>query len=191
MRPEYEAANVPFRDRGGRLEELVTALRVTWTPGPVAFAGRYFRIPRGEIEPKPYQSGGPPILVGAATAAAIARAARIADGFNPMARSWPDLRTAVRWFRTAAERAGRNPTRLWIAVRAAVPLTRSRISGERPFLGGSARQVVEDLRRLERLGVHHVLFTNVRQPPLDEQLSLLDGLRAAADHAHLLEETSI
>jgi len=183
MRQEYAAAKVPFQQRGARLQDFVSALRAAWAEDPVSYDGRYYQIPHSHIDPKPHQAGGPRILVGAAATAAIDRAARIADGFNPTSMSLERLTAAIDRFRTSAARAGRDPARLSIVVRAATPLTPAALGPERPFLGGSPAQVVEDLRRLEHLAVDHVLFTNVRQPPLDEQLSLLDHIKTAADRA--------
>ncbi|MFI5495994.1 TIGR03619 family F420-dependent LLM class oxidoreductase [Actinoplanes sp. NPDC051859] len=180
MRQEYEMAGVPFAERGERLEEFVTALRAAWAPDPVQHDGKFYRFPLAHLDPKPYQASGPPVLVGATAPAAIDRAARIADGFNPTSMTLDRLTAAIGRFRTAAARVGRDPGRLSIVVRAATPITADPMSGGRPFLGGSPDQVVEDLRRLEDLAVDHVLFTNVRMPALDEQLSLLDRIRAAA-----------
>lgn len=183
MRQEYVAANVPFQQRGARLQDFVSALRAAWAADPVSYNGRYYQIPLSHIDPKPHQIGGPRILVGAAAPAAIDRAAKFADGFNPTSMSLERLTAAIGRFRASAARVGRDPARLSIVVRAATPLTSSAIGFDRPFLGGSPSQVVEDLRHLEQLAVDHVLFTNVRQPSLDEQLRLLDQLKAAADRA--------
>ncbi|GAA0459765.1 LLM class F420-dependent oxidoreductase [Paractinoplanes deccanensis] len=183
MRAEYDAENVPFGERGDRLQDFVGALRAAWAPDPVSYEGRFYRMPAGHFGPKPHQDGGPPLLVGAAAPAAIDRAARIADGFNPTSMSFERLTAAIGRFRAAAARAGRDPARLSIVVRAATPLTLSSLGGRRPFLGGSPVQVAEDLRRLDEWRVDHVLFTNVRMPPLDEQLRLLDRIKVAADRA--------
>ncbi|OJF16219.1 TIGR03619 family F420-dependent LLM class oxidoreductase [Couchioplanes caeruleus] len=188
MRQEYEVAGVPFEQRGARLEDFVAALRAAWSPDPVSYDGPYYRIPPSHIDPKPHRRGGPRILVGAAAPAAIDRAARIADGFNPTSMSLERLSAAIERFRTSAARAGRDPGRLSIVVRAATPLTPSAMGLGRPFLGGSPDQVVEDLRQLAALAVDHVLFTNVRQPPLDEQLDLLERIKVAADRADLVPQ---
>ncbi|MBG0566102.1 TIGR03619 family F420-dependent LLM class oxidoreductase [Actinoplanes aureus] len=183
MREEYATWDVPFRERGDRLRDFVSALRAAWAADPVSYDGRYHRIPLSYLDPKPHQPGGPPIIVGAAADVAIDRAAGFADGFNPTSMSFERLARAIGRFRDAAARADRDPGGLSIVVRAATPLTSSPIGTGRPFLGGSPAQVVEDLRRLEELAVDHVLFTNVRQPPLDEQLELLARIKTAADRA--------
>jgi alkanesulfonate monooxygenase SsuD/methylene tetrahydromethanopterin reductase-like flavin-dependent oxidoreductase (luciferase family) len=113
------------------------------------------------------------------TPQAIARAARIADGFNPIAFSLSALRGMIGQFRAAALAAQRDPSTLLTVVRANVPITETRLD-PRPFLGGSPEQVAADLEPLRDLGVDHVFFTNVLQPDFDLQARLLARLQAAA-----------
>ena len=110
---------------------------------------------------------------------AIERAARVADGLNPIAFSFGALQGIVRRFRGAAEAAGRDPAKLKVMVRANVPISDAMMPDERPFLGGSPEQVAEDLARVKDLHVDHVFFTNLLQPPIDEQVRLLERLQRA------------
>ena len=48
-----------------------------------------------------------------------------------------------------------------------------------PFLGGSPRQVAEDVARLEPAGVDQVLFSNRAARDLETEVGLLGELRAA------------
>jgi probable F420-dependent oxidoreductase len=181
IEPEFVAAGVPLRRRGAGFEEFIRALRAAWGPDPVAFAGRFYRIPPSRIEPKPAQAGGIPIVVGASAPAAVDRAGRLADGLNPVVMSERALTGQVTRFRRAAREAGRDPAALTVMARANTPITGAPMGEGRPFLGGAPEQVAADLATLDHLGVDHVLFTNVRQPPVDEQLRLLDRLMRAAD----------
>jgi probable F420-dependent oxidoreductase len=178
---DFAAARVPMKGRGAALEEVIGALRAAWGPNPVAFDGRFARIPPSRIDPKPVQAGGIPIVVGAFSPQAIERAARIADGFNPIAFSFEALRGMVSRFRAAAEAAGRDPASLSVMVRANVPIDDAGLVGDRPFLGGSPAQIADDLERLGELEIDHVFFTNLLQPPIEEQVRLLAlvGERAA------------
>ena len=83
-------------------------------------------------------------------------------------------------FRQAAKDAGRDPDGLTVVVRANVPLTPEPLGGDRPFLGGSPRQVAEDLARLEPAGVDEVFFSKRAASDLDTEVRLLEELRAAA-----------
>ena len=59
------------------------ALRAVWGPDPVSFSGIFYTMPESRIGPKPVQSSGIPLLLGAFEPKALERAARIADGIMP------------------------------------------------------------------------------------------------------------
>jgi probable F420-dependent oxidoreductase len=182
MPQEFEAAGVPMRRRGAGLDEAVAAMRACWGPDPVEYRGRFYRIAASEVNPKPVQARLP-ILIGATTPAGIERAARIADGLNPIAFSAESLAGMVAGFRKAAEAAGRDPAGLTVVVRANVPLTRAPVSGDRPYLGGSPRQIADDLAGLAGTGIDQVMFSNTAAREIEEHLDLLGELKSAADAA--------
>jgi probable F420-dependent oxidoreductase len=179
MEQEFITANTSPKLRGAGVEELIAAMRAAWGPDPVSFEGRYYRIPTSAINPKPQQEGGVPILMGSHAPKAVERAARVADGLNPIAFSFEQLAATTRAFRSAAEAHGRDPAALKVVVRANVPLTADPLpEDKRPFLGGSAAQITKDLASVESLGVDHVLFSDVASPSLDEALKRLEELQA-------------
>jgi len=69
-----------LRERAARFEEALEVVRRAWADGPVRFEGRYFRCGEVEVHPKPVQAGGPPLWLGARSADALARAARLGVG---------------------------------------------------------------------------------------------------------------
>src|SRR5579884_3542339 len=117
MQQEFDVMGRSPKLRGPGVEELIAALRAVWGPDPVSFAGRHYQIPPSLINPKPVQAGGIPIIMGVFAPSAIERAGRVADGFNPVATSLEALTHQIALFRTAAERAGRDPAALPIYVR--------------------------------------------------------------------------
>jgi probable F420-dependent oxidoreductase len=177
MEQEFITANVTRKRRGRGVEEFIAAMRAAWGPNPVTFEGRFYRIPTAQINPKPLQQGGIPILMGGFAPPAIERAARIAEGFNPIAISFEALEAMVHRFRTAASAAGRDSATLKVVVRANVPITDSPMKDSRPFLGGSPEQIARDLLQMRDLNVAHVFFVNMAQPPLDDQVRLLERLQ--------------
>jgi probable F420-dependent oxidoreductase len=180
MKPEYVAANIPLARRGARLEEFVAALRAAWGPDPVWFEGEFYNIPPSEINPKPLQEGGIPIILAAFAPAAIERAGRIADGYNPIAFGFDHLRQLVESFREAAETANRDPTELKVMVRANVSIaSKPAGAGGRDFLSGAPEQVAEDLAALRDLEIDHVFFNNLAARSVDEQIKLMDRLQDA------------
>jgi probable F420-dependent oxidoreductase len=80
---EYKACGVGVSERGGRMEEALEVLRRLWTQSPVEHHGRYFDFPPLDLKPKPLTPGGPPIWFGGRAQAALARAARLGQGWIP------------------------------------------------------------------------------------------------------------
>ena len=76
---EYEALGQEWRTRGARQEEQIEVLRRLFTEPVVDFAGRFHRIDRAALVPKPARPI--PIWLGGSSDAAFDRAARLADGF--------------------------------------------------------------------------------------------------------------
>ena len=76
---EYEALGQDFHTRGARQEEQIELLRRLFTEPVVDFSGRYDRVDRAALVPKPARSI--PIWLGGSGEVAFDRAARLADGF--------------------------------------------------------------------------------------------------------------
>lgn len=80
---EFEVCGVPIRERGGRMNEAIEVLRALWTEDSASYNGKYFQFTEVSMQPKPAQAGGPPIIVGGRSDAAILRAARLGNGYMP------------------------------------------------------------------------------------------------------------
>lgn len=104
---EYDSLGVPFAERGARLDEQIEVLRRLWADDVVDHAGRFHRIDRAGILPRP---GRPiPIWMGGFTVPAFRRAARTGDGFI-LSPTTPDrARVALDSLRTQLTVAGRDP----------------------------------------------------------------------------------
>ncbi|HWF15598.1 MAG TPA: LLM class F420-dependent oxidoreductase [Acidimicrobiales bacterium] len=76
---EYEALGQDFHTRGVRQEEQIDLLRRLFSEAVVDFAGRFDRIDRASLVPKPTRPI--PIWLGGSGERAFDRAARLADGF--------------------------------------------------------------------------------------------------------------
>ena len=71
---DFRAAPAPFHDRGRRFEEQLDLMRRVWSGQPVSNEV-------GPIGPPPARAGGPELLIGGYSPAAIRRVGRWADGF--------------------------------------------------------------------------------------------------------------
>ncbi len=92
---EYAALGQDFRTRGKRIEEQIGLLRELWKTPVVSFEGRFDRIDRGGINPRPKRQI--PVWLGGHSDAAYERAARLGDGFifadgNAAAEAWSRVR---------------------------------------------------------------------------------------------------
>ncbi|HEY6470692.1 MAG TPA: LLM class F420-dependent oxidoreductase [Candidatus Dormibacteraeota bacterium] len=98
---EYDALGQDFHTRGARQEEQIQLLRRLFTEPVVDFTGRFDRVDRAALVPKPARSI--PIWLGGSSGAAFDRAARLGDGFiffgggvDHAIDAWQQLRDRVR-----------------------------------------------------------------------------------------------
>jgi probable F420-dependent oxidoreductase len=109
---EYEALGQDFRTRGARQEEQIELLRRLFTEPVVEFSGRFDRVDRAALVPKPARPI--PIWLGGSSEAAFDRAARLADGFifsggggiDHTIDAWQRLRERVRGLGRSVEEFG-------------------------------------------------------------------------------------
>ena len=158
LREEFEALGIPFEDRAARTAEAVRALRSLWKETPEAFAGKYFRWPPLESNPKPVQRPGVPIVVGGHTPLAVRRAARYGDGFFPGVDTAEKLKAILATLGEECARRGRNPREIEITA-------------------GRAAMDLDTVRRYQDLGVARLTIP----PPAFDQEGLRTGLEAFAD----------
>ncbi len=117
---EYEALNEDFHNRGRRVSEQIAVLRALWTQPVVDFHGRWHRISRAGLNPLPVQRPIP-LWLGGMSEAAIKRAARIGDGWFPMARpGGSEIHEAIGRLRLYALEAGRDPAQVGVQVQTSV-----------------------------------------------------------------------
>lgn len=76
---EFEGLDVPFAERGRRVDETIRILKHAWTTGQYRADGPIFRIPDLAVYPPCVQQPHPPIYVGGTSAGAIRRAATLGD----------------------------------------------------------------------------------------------------------------
>jgi probable F420-dependent oxidoreductase len=174
MEQEFEAAGVSMRRRGAGFEEHLLAMRAVWGADPVSFEGRFYRIPEADIGPKPVRPGGPRLMAGAASPAALERAGRLGVGLTLVIFDWDTVGESIETFRTAAGNAGVDPDSLPVMLQVNGNVTAEPQDDRGPLIG-SPDQVAADLDRAAKLGVEHVYWITDEDPL--RQLPLLAQLR--------------
>lgn len=118
---EYEATGVDFASRGRRLDEALHVVRRLWTEEAVEHHGEFFDFGPVKFEPKPVQDPHPPIVVGGDSKAALRRAARLGDGWAPMAQDLDSLPAALGELRRLRDEAGRGDEPVEVTITARNP----------------------------------------------------------------------
>ena len=189
---EFEAAGVPVRQRGARLDDALHVIRDLLAGRPVHYEGRAITVTAPSLQPA--MATPPPIYVGGRGEAALRRAARHGDMWLPM---WltPD-RVAERTQQLAelAERESRPTpgTALLIGVHIDDDRARARAEAELHIRGqyrmgldkiehwtllDSVDGAVEQLEAYTRAGVEEFVFMPLGREPLTQYERLAEVRR--------------
>jgi alkanesulfonate monooxygenase SsuD/methylene tetrahydromethanopterin reductase-like flavin-dependent oxidoreductase (luciferase family) len=103
---EFDAMEVPIKQRAARTEDAIKVLRAAWSNEVVTSEGlSRVHIPEGGVQvfPKPAQPGGPPIWLAGFAEAAARRAGRMADGWLSYSSQLDDFKQVVEWIQDEME----------------------------------------------------------------------------------------
>jgi len=81
LHQEFAALGVDFPTRGARTDEYIDAMRVLWNDDAPQFSGRFVNFDNIQAQPRPVQAGGPPVIVGGTSPAAMRRAVTHGNGW--------------------------------------------------------------------------------------------------------------
>ncbi len=81
LKEEFDALGMPFRSRARRCDEYIAAMQALWSEGLSSYQGETVAFRDCHFNPKPVQKPHPPIFIGGESDAALARVARIGDGW--------------------------------------------------------------------------------------------------------------
>ena len=165
---EYQASNVPFKDRGRRADEFIQVLKKIWEDDIVEFHGQFYNIPASKIGPKPVQKPSIPIYLGGYVPNTFARIARYADGWlASLAAPLDFLEKSIASLNEQAAKINRNPKEFRNTVLTfPQPITNSSSpSGERSNanqsrfpLTGTIDQIGQDIKAIKDLGFEQIIF---------------------------------
>jgi probable F420-dependent oxidoreductase len=144
---EFEALGVPFERRGARMDECLQLVRQLWEREYTDFKGEFYECVDWTCNPKPARPGGIPIWLGGESKGQLQRIGKYADGWLATLRSVPKLKEDFAIAQEAASKAGRDPSKLVIAVEGAGFLAPDRLD-----------KAAEGLGKLREMGVHHAIL---------------------------------
>jgi alkanesulfonate monooxygenase SsuD/methylene tetrahydromethanopterin reductase-like flavin-dependent oxidoreductase (luciferase family) len=159
---EYRAYGYEFPSgarRVSQLAESIELIRALWSGQPATYVGNHYRVEGAICLPAP--TAPIPILVGTNGPGALRVVARLADQWN-WDGPWDEYQAPYETLRTHCAEIGRPFEEIVLTAQVRVDLT----SADQPdslTLGPVASVVVDELRRLEDVGVSHIqiIFADV------------------------------
>lgn len=151
-----EMANhgVDFKNRWKMVRETVLAMKTIWREDEPEFHGEFIDFDPMWSYPKPSQTGGPKILMGAMSKWAFDRAAEYCDGWIPGAM--PGFSGLLEQYKEAVAKAGRSLDDMDITVGA-----------------GPDEKIIAKLRGMQ--GINRLMFP-LPSAPAEEILPMLDNI---------------
>lgn len=170
---EFEVLGVPWERRGKRMDECLQLVRQLWTEEFVNFKGEFYECVDWACNPKPAKPDGIPIWLGGESLKQVERVGKYADGWLATPKSFPTIKDDWEVARAAAAKAGRDPSKLKIAMEGIAALNPD-----------SFDQTTESLAKLQEAGVSHAIV-GVHPKHLMNPIPVLEGF--AAKHLKTLQ----
>jgi probable F420-dependent oxidoreductase len=164
---EYQASNMPFKDKGERANEFLQVLKRIWTDDVVEFKGKYYNMPASKIGPKPIQKPHPPIYMGGFSPNTYSRIVNYdTNGWLGLIGGPLEyLDNTIKTIQNIANKANKDPNRFRVIL-----LTYPNVDinsknqsgttsqGQRFPLTGTIDKVGSDIERIKQIGVDHIVF---------------------------------
>jgi probable F420-dependent oxidoreductase len=156
---EFGFLDMPFDNRGRRFNEAIRLMRELWTSPDPRFAGEFNSFEDVLFAPKPARTGGPPIWLGGSTPAALRRAARLCDGWQPVGATPEDVASGLQTIRShAGDRQVVGSVRLRAALGRTLPEQRGANGQVHASLSGSTDEVLRKIDAYAEAGVEHMVI---------------------------------
>jgi probable F420-dependent oxidoreductase len=164
---EMQAMGSAFKERGAFSDEAIAVMRTLWSEEDPRFDGAYSSFAGMKFSPKPVQRPIP-VVIGGVSGAAIRRAARIGDGWQPLGLSPEALELGIATLREEAQACGRNPAEVPVSI--ALSLTAS--TSHRHALGTDPVEIVRNVKAFAGLGVETLVISATTSDPREARAAL-------------------
>jgi probable F420-dependent oxidoreductase len=159
---EIQAMGSPFAERGAVTDEAIAVMRALWTQEDPSFDGKYSRFAGMKFSPKPLQKPSIPVVIGGVSRAAIRRAARVGDGWQPLGLSPEALGQGITLLREEALARGRDVSKIPVSIAMGLEAPTSR---RRYALGKDPAEILQNAKAYAGLGVETlVISANTSDP---------------------------
>ncbi|HJU58141.1 MAG TPA: TIGR03619 family F420-dependent LLM class oxidoreductase [Nitrososphaeraceae archaeon] len=158
---EYLAANIPYKKRGERANEILRAMKKVWKDDIVEFNGDFYKIPKSIINPKPIQKPHPKILLGGFSQQTFERMVKYGDGYiGALAGSFEYFHNLIKMFNDSIDKGSRTRKDFDLTILTYPYLMKSTSekSNRSPMTGGTIDEIGSDLSKLKSSGVDRVIL---------------------------------
>lgn len=168
---EYQASNIPFKDRGKQADEYVQVLKRIWQEDTVEFKGRYYNIPASKIGPKPMQKPHIPTFLGGFSPNTFSRIV------NYDTNGWlgilmgpiEQIESIMNTMKENAKKANKDPGNFGVILLTYPNITETEMpqqhqqqqqneGGNRQPMSGTIDQIGADIKKVKDIGVDHIIF---------------------------------
>jgi probable F420-dependent oxidoreductase len=166
---EFRFLNADFARRGAVADEAIEAMQTLWREPRATFHGRFYEFSDAVFFPKP-AGGRVPLWICGNTPAAIRRAARVSDAWDPFGLTLDDFTAGVASLRNQVQGRPMPTIAAHLRLRIGAP------GGfDPPHVAGSVDQVTEELARYRQAGLEYLIcdFVASDLPDLLEQMRLM------------------
>jgi probable F420-dependent oxidoreductase len=161
IEPELEAMGTPFKERGAFTDEAIAVMRALWSAEDPSFHGKYSRFAGMKFAPRPAQKPSIPVVIGGVSRAAIRRAARLGDGWQPLGLSPETLEQGMATLREEARACGREAAKIPVSLAMSIAPSTPR----RYALGTDREDIARNAQAFARIGVETlVISANTSDP---------------------------
>ena len=157
----------PYAERGAFTDESIAVMRALWTQEDPKFVGKYYQFEGMKFSPKPRQKPIP-VVIGGVSRAAIRRAARLGDGWQPLGLSPEALGQGLTQLREEARACGRDMSKIPVSI--AMSLATARAG--RHALGTKPAEIVQNAKAYASLGVETLIVSANTSEPREARSAL-------------------
>ena len=156
---EYRQLGAPWEDRGDRSDEAIRIFKELWTSENPSIQSKNYQLSDIQFYPKSVQKPHLPIWIGGSSRRALRRTVEFGDVWHPVKLDLGLLAERKSQLWRLAERAGRDPEEIGIAMREPMKIVSdSGPSSDAGALLGTVKKVIDNVARFRDAGVNYLVL---------------------------------
>lgn len=156
MRDEFDALGIPYEKRGAITDEYIEVLKELWTRDKPSYKGKYISFSDIWFLPKSLQEPHPPIWVGGGSNRAIERAARCADGWQPVGLKPEAMKEKLVYLNKLLDEGKKD--NFIISLRRNLEINQDKEFSEEDTLRGGPEKIITGIRSYIEAGISHFIL---------------------------------